>query len=151
MKKKALIKMLDTYIQQLKELRKDINNIIIDDEVENIYTSEEVVEKILNYLNDRDMQDIENILKELEYRLIIKGVLSDRYKNIQLTDIHINEFEKFLLNRKIKYEKAKYALCYGENAIAIYIRDRDGNVVITLMFNEKTMRLSNINLKNIAY
>jgi hypothetical protein len=129
MANEALIKMIDTYIDQLKEIRNDLDSSGVD--IYNTYTDKELAFVISKILNRRDRTSRNDIIKDLLYLTDTRIVSND---DASIYDLDISEFEKLLLDNGYKVTKENYGSSYTKNILEVL--KTNGTCVLRLRFGE---------------
>ena len=135
MKKKALIKLIDTYIRQLQELRNDVNSMITEDTADLTQCSNEGAAKyIVSIIKDRSESDINQIFKEVSLRMMLLNgeslsCLEDE-KTREIKTIYYNDICKALTSSNVKYTVEKL-----DRGRKVAIPNKNGREIMGYFFN----------------
>lgn len=138
MKKKALIKLIDTYIRQLQEIRNDVNSMITEDTADLTQCSNEGAAKyIVSIIKDRSEDDINQILKEVALRMMlltgenISALNFGNNDNTEAKTIHYIDICKVLSKSDIMYSVDNTG-----DGRRIVITNKSGKELMAYFFNK---------------
>lgn len=153
----AIVKMIDTYISQLREIREDVLVLSKSKEPSKTeLTDQEIVDAIMLMFSRKDEAGANDILNEIILRLHLKGVKFTQkdigeVKELNYNDIKFNTISKFLISQKVEYTVSKEKMDeYSTSEYkTITIKSRADKPIIKIYF-DNIDRLYKINISRWA-
>lgn len=134
MANETIIKMIDTYINQLTEIKQDLSK--LEDYISNNNSNEELAHSIFKLLRYKTREDTIKILKDVHYFTQTTAYFTNKSKDndSSLADVDISEFEELLLSSGYSLIKESYGTDKDKQKIKI-LRN-NGTYALLLKFDE---------------